>query len=163
VWGWGFPPVDRNRRLVHKRSAHSAQDQRMNRSTITCRADLERYIGHFNAREYALQVAHYAADVRYKVGTLVIEGPQAIVDFYTDFHAHSFEHVSLRECAIEGDTVAAAMATRFEPFADYVKHGLDFRAGQVVEIVTLAFYRLHEGQIHRIRMARYGGPASDFG
>jgi hypothetical protein len=29
--------------------------------------------------------------------------------------------------------------------------------------VTLAFYRLSQGRIHRIRMARYAGPASDFG
>lgn len=133
------------------------------RKTIRSRSDLETYVGHFNAKRYAEQIAYYAPDVRYKVGTLTIDSPQAIRDFYADFHSHSDEEVILREFAMTGDTVAVAMATRFEPFRDYVKNGLDFRAGTPVNIVTLAFYRLKDGQIHRIRMARYGGPASDFG
>lgn len=132
------------------------------RTTISSRQDLEIYIGHFNAKEYDRQIAYYAPDVRYKVGTLSVEGPSQIKAFYEDFHRYSNEHVSLREFAMTGDTVAAAMATRFEPFRDYLKHGLEFRAGEPREIVTLAFYRLKDGQIHRIRMARYGGPASDF-
>lgn len=133
------------------------------RKTISSRAELETYIGHFNAKEYDRQIAYYAPDVRYKVGTLTIEGPQEIKAFYQDFHQYSDEQVSLREFAMTGDTIAAAMATRFEPFRDYLKHGLEFRAGEPREIVTLAFYRLKHGQIHRIRMARYGGPSSDFG
>ena len=133
------------------------------RKTISSRQDLETYVGHFNAKEYFRQIAYYAPDVRYTVGTLTIEGPQQIKAFYQDFHQYCAEHVSLREFAMSGDTVAAAMATRFEPFRDYVKHGLEFRAGEPRDIVTLAFYRLKDGQIHRIRMARYAGPASDFG
>lgn len=133
------------------------------RITISSRQDLETYIGHFNAKEYDRQIAYYAPDVRYKVGTLTIEGPPQIKAFYQDFHRYSDEHVSLREFAMTGDTIAAAMATRFDPFRDYLKHGLEFRAGEPRDIITLAFYRLKNGQIHRIRMARYGGPASDFG
>jgi hypothetical protein len=130
---------------------------------IAGQADLEAYYGHFNGKNYAGQIAYYAPDVRYKVGTLTLDSPQAIADFYADFHQHSTEHVALREFAQTGDVVAAAVQTRFEPFRDYEKHGLVFKAGTVREIVTLAFYRLKAGQIHRIRMARYEGSASDFG
>ena len=131
-------------------------------SRIASRSDYEHYVACFNGRDYAGQIAYYAPDVRYRVGTLVIDSPQAIEDFYSDFHAHSTEHVALREFALTGDTLAVAVATRFEPFRDYQKHGLDFRAGEPKDIVTLAFYRLKQGRIHRIRMARYPGPASDF-
>lgn len=132
------------------------------RRTIQTRADLERYIACFNAKDYAGQIAHYAPDVEYKVGTLTLSRPQDIADFYRDFHAHADEHVDLRLFTQTDDTIGAVLATRFEPFRDYLKHGLDFRAGQPISIVTLAFYRLKDGQIHRIRMGRYPGPASDF-
>jgi len=133
------------------------------RTTLTSRQDLETYIRHFNAKEYDRQIAYYAPDVRYKVGTLTIDGPEQIKAFYQDFHRYSDEYVNLREFAMTGDVIAAAMETRFEPFRDYRKNGLEFRAGERRDIVTLAFYRLKQGQIHRIRMARYGGPAEDFG
>ena len=129
---------------------------------IASRADLEAYIGHFNAKEYERQVAYYAPDVRYTVGTLTLESPRAIAEFYSEFHDYADEFVALKEFAITGNTVAAALATRFDPRRDYLKHGLEFRAGVPKDIVTLAFYRLAQGKIHRIRMARYGGPASDF-
>jgi hypothetical protein len=131
--------------------------------TIGSRADYEDYLAQFNAGNYAGQIAYYAPDVSYKVGTLTLDSPQAIADFYADFHGYSSEHVALKEFALTGDVMAVAVATRFEPFRDYEKHGLVFAAGTVREIVTLAFYRLRDGQIHRIRMTRYDGPASDFG
>jgi hypothetical protein len=135
----------------------------MARSIMASRADYEHYLACFNGKDYAGQIAYYAPDVWYKVGTLTLDSPRAIADFYTDFHAHSTEHVALKEFALTGDVMAVAVATRFEPFADYEKHGLVFKAGTVRDIVTLAFYRLKQGQIHRIRMGRYEGPASDFG
>ena len=130
---------------------------------MATRADYEHYLACFNGKDYAGQIAYYAPDVWYKVGTLTLDSPQAIADFYTDFHGYSTEHVALREFALTGDVMAVAVATRFEPFRDYEKHGLLFKAGTVRDIVTLAFYRLKDGQIHRIRMARYEGAASDFG
>lgn len=133
------------------------------RRIMASRADYEDYLAQFNGRNYAGQIAYYAPDVWYKVGTLTLDSPQAIADFYADFHGYSTERVALREFTLTGDVMAVAVATRFEPFRDYEKHGLLFKAGTVRDIVTLAFYRLKDGQIHRIRMARYEGPASDFG
>lgn len=132
------------------------------RRTIESRADLETYFAAFNARDYALQIAHYAPDVIYRVGTLTLSSPAEIADFYEDFHGHCREEVRLADFAITGDTVAAIIPTRFEPLRDYLKHGLSFLAGTPVNIVTFAFYRLKHGQIHRIRMARYAGDPADF-
>jgi hypothetical protein len=129
---------------------------------VRSREDLQRYLDHFNRREHAQQVAYYAPDVRYQVGTLTLSGPQAIADFYADFHQHCREHVEIARFALTGDVCAVVMPTRFEPFRDYERYGLKFVAGTPVEIVSFIFYTLKAGRIWRIRMARYAGPAADF-
>jgi hypothetical protein len=133
-----------------------------NSPRIRTRADLEEYLAHFNARRYEQQIEYYAPDIIYKVGSLTLTGPRQIADFYADFHQYSKEKVELVMAAIDGDTVGAVLHAVFEPFKDYVKNGLAFKAGVTTEIVSFAFYRLKDGRIHRIRMARYPGPASDF-
>lgn len=129
---------------------------------ITSRADLEDYVAAFNERDYARQTSYYAPDVRYSVGSITLNSPREIWDFYADFHDHSKEHVRIADFAMTGNSVAVAIPSRFEPFRDYEKNGLSFKAGEVRELTTLAFYRLKDGQIHRIRMARYGGGMTDF-
>jgi predicted ester cyclase len=128
---------------------------------IRSRADLQRYLDHFNHREYQRQIEFYAPDVLYKVGTLTLSSPRAIAEFYADFHEHCKEHVEIAEFALDGDTCAVAMPSRFEPFRDYRKHGLTFEAGRVVEFVSFIFYALQEGKIRRIRVARFAGSAQD--
>ena len=129
---------------------------------IRSRADLQKYLTHFNNKQYEQQIAYYAPDVRYKVGTLTLTTPRQIADFYADFHRHVKEHVELVQLAIDGDTAAVALHARFEPFKDYERHGLSFKVGTITEIVSFVFYALQNGRIHRIRMARYPGPPSDF-
>lgn len=129
---------------------------------IASRADLEKYLGYFNNKEYEKQIAYYAPDVLYKVGSLALTSPQQIADFYTDFHQYVKEHVELIDIAIDGDTVAVALHAIFEPFKDYVRNGLTFKVGTTTDIVSFVFYRLRNGLIHRIRMTRYQGPLSDF-
>jgi hypothetical protein len=134
----------------------------MTEARIRSREDLEAYIGHFNARRYDEQIAYYAPDVRFKVGSLTLTSPEAIKDFYAEFHQYSKEHVRVALYAQTGDTVAVAVPSRFEPFRDYEKNGLSFKVGTVYEFVSLVFYTLKDGKIWRIRMARYAGPPSDF-
>src|SRR5688572_11408184 len=98
-------------------------------SRIRTRADLEQYLGHFNAKRYAQQIAYYAPDVLYKVGSLTLTSPQQIADFYAEFHQHVKERVELLQVAIDGDTVAVATHAVFEPFRDYVRNGLSFKVG----------------------------------
>jgi SnoaL-like protein len=129
---------------------------------IRSRADLDQYLGHFNAKRYEQQIAYYAPDVVYKVGSLTLTTPRQIADFYADFHQYVKERVEIVQAAIDGDTVAVATHAVFEPLKDYVRNGLIFKAGVPVDLVSFVFYRLQDGLIHRIRMTRYPGPASDF-
>ena len=129
---------------------------------VESRADLEKYIAHFNNHEYEKQIAYYAPDVTFKVGSLTLTSPRQIADFYADFHQYSKEWVELVLFAKDGDTIGAVIHAIFEPFKDYVKNGLKFEVGKTVEIITLAFYTLKEGQIHRIRMTRYSGALTDW-
>jgi hypothetical protein len=129
---------------------------------IRTRADVEQYFAHFNAKRYEQQIAYYAPDVVYKVGTLILTSPRQIADFYADFHQHVKERVELVQIAIDGDTVGAVVHAVFEPFKDYVRHGLLFKVGTTTDIVSFVFYRLKDGLIQRIRMTRYPGPVSDF-
>jgi len=129
---------------------------------IESRADLETYLGHFNGKRYEQQIAYYAPDVIYKVGTLTLTSPRQIADFYADFHQYVKERVEIVQLAIDGDSVAVALHSIFEPFRDYLRHGLRFEVGTTTDIVSFVFYRLKEGRIHRIRMTRYQGPPSDF-
>ena len=134
----------------------------MTDARIRSQADLQAYLDHFNAKRYDQQIAYYAPDVLYKVGSLALNSPGAIKDFYADFHQYVNEHVQIARFAMTGDTVALALPSRFEPFRDYEKNGLSFKTGEVLQIVSFIFYTLKDGKIWRIRMTRYGGPASDF-
>jgi predicted SnoaL-like aldol condensation-catalyzing enzyme len=129
---------------------------------IRTRADLEQYIGHFNAKRYEQQIAYYSPEVIYNVGSLTLTSPRQIADFYADFHQYVKERVQLVLVAIDGDTVAVAVHGVFEPFKDYVRNGLTFKVGTTTDIVSFVFYQLKDGLIHRIRMTRYPGPVSDF-
>jgi predicted SnoaL-like aldol condensation-catalyzing enzyme len=129
---------------------------------IRTRADLDQYIGHFNAKRYEQQIAYYAPDVIYQVGSLTLTSPRQIADFYADFHQSVRERVDILQAAIDGDSVAVALHAVFEPFKDYIRNGLVFKVGTVTDIVSFVFYQLQDGRIHRIRMTRYPGPASDF-
>ena len=129
---------------------------------IRSRDDLEDYVAAFNGKNYARQISYYHPDVMYKVGSLVINSPQGIADFYSDFHTYSKEVVRIGEFAMTGDTVAVTIPSYFAPFKDYTKHDLSFLAGQIYEFVTFGFYKLKGGQIWRIRTARYAGTEADF-
>jgi predicted SnoaL-like aldol condensation-catalyzing enzyme len=131
-------------------------------SQVTTRADLEAYIGHFNAKRYEPQIAYYAPDVLYKVGSLTLTSPRQIADFYADFHQYVKEHVEIVQIAVDGDSIGVVLHAVFEPFRDYVRNGLTFKLGTTTDIVSFVFYRLKEGKIHRIRMTRYTGSLSDF-
>jgi hypothetical protein len=139
-----------------------ATDTTPNDARIRGRADLQDYLDQFNGKNYERQIAYYAPDVLYKVGSLTLTSPRQIADFYAEFHQYSREFVRIGEFAMDGDTVAVTMPSRFEPFRDYEKNGLSFKAGSVIEIVSFIFYKLKDGKIHRIRVARYNGKAEDF-
>jgi len=137
--------------------APAADDHR-----IRSRADLQAYLDAFNARRYDEEIAYYAPDVRYSVGDLTLTSPEQIKDFYSDFHDYVREHVEIARFALDGDTAAVVMPTRFEAYRTYDKNGLTFEDGSVRETVSFIVYELDDGKIRRIYVARYPGTAADF-
>ena len=129
---------------------------------ITGREALQDYIDAFNRKDYEHQISYYAPDVEYKVGSLILTSPRAIGDFYADFHTYSDEFVRIGWFAMTGNKVAITIPSWFGPFRDYKQNGLDFTAGEERRFVSFGWYHLKEGQIHRIRVARYAGPEADF-
>lgn len=130
--------------------------------TVRSRADLEDYVAAFNGKNYDRQISYYHPEVEYKVGTLTLSEPRAIADFYADFHLHADENVAVHDFIMDGNQIAVTLPSWFGPFKDYKKNGLDFTAGEERNIVSFGIYTLKDGQIHRIRVARYNGPVSDF-
>jgi len=129
---------------------------------IRSQADLQHYLDCFNAKQYAGQCAYYAPDVVYKVGDLTLTSPQAIADFYADFHRYCDEYVEIADFLLDGDKCALSLPSYFRPFRDYEKHGLSFKVGEPRELVSFIIYTLKDGKIWRIRVARYPGPVGDF-
>ena len=129
---------------------------------IRSREDLQHYLDCFNTKNYADQCAYYAPDVVYKVGSLTHTSPQAIADFYADFHTYCDEYVEIADFLLDGDKCALSLPSYFRPFRDYEKHGFSFKTGEVLKIVSFGLYTLKDGKIWRIRVARYPGPVSDF-
>src|SRR5215510_9534984 len=111
-------------------------------SRIQSRADLDQYLSHFNNKDYEQQIAYYAPDVIYKVGSLTLTSPQQIADFYADFHQSVRERIELVEFALDGDTLAAVLHAVFEPFKEYVRNGLLYKVGTTTDIVSFVFYGL---------------------
>ncbi len=133
----------------------------MAEARIRSREDLQHYLDCFNGKRYAEQIQYYAPDVVYKVGDLTLTSPQQIADFYADFHQYCKEFVEVVDFALDGDTCACSLPSYFEPFRDYEKHGLSFKVGENRQFVSFIIYKLKDGKIWRIRVARYPGPISD--
>ena len=134
----------------------------MAEARIRSREDLQHYLDCFNGKRYAEQIQYYAPDVVYKVGDLTLTSPQAIADFYADFHQYCDERVEVADFLLDGDKCACSMPSFFKPFRNYEKHGLSFKVGEPREFVSFIIYTLKDGKIWRIRVARYPGPVSDF-
>ena len=117
--------------------------------------DFQSYINHFNNREYDRQASYYAPDVVCRVGTMMMNSPQQIIEFYSDFHKYVDEAVEVEDCVIDQNAMAAIMPTKFIPRADYAKGGLIFKKGIVYEIVSIVFYRLEYGKIKTITVGRH--------
>ena len=129
---------------------------------IRSREDLQHYLDCFNGKRYAEQCRFYAPDVVYKVGSLTLTSPQAIADFYADFHTYCDEYVEVADFLLDGDKCALSLPSYFRPFRDYEQNGLSFKVGENRAFVSFIIYTLKAGKIWRIQVARYPGPVSDF-
>lgn len=118
------------------------------------RQDVETYLSHFNSHRYDQQAEYYADDVVFELPTLTLEGPQAIIGLYREFHPHVKEHVEIEDILIGPDKIFMIVPTRFEPISDFKKYGLNFEKGKIYETVSFVLYNLENDKFKRIRSAR---------
>ncbi len=117
--------------------------------------DFHRYLGYFNNKIYDKLADFYAADVVLELPMFTLEGPQAIVDFYKDFHQYVREFVEANYLVMDEGGVAVEMYSEFECLRDYPNEKLPFRKGETRRLLNFVHYDLANGKFQNVRVARY--------
>lgn len=117
--------------------------------------DFHRYLGYFNNKMYEKLIPFYAADVVIELPAFSLEGPQAIVDFYKDFHTYVREFVEANYLVMDERGIAVEMYSEFECFRDYPNEKLPFRKGETRRLLNFVHYDLVNDKFKNVRVARY--------
>lgn len=116
----------------------------------------ERYLALFNANDpgYA---DFYHEDVVLELGTSTIRGRQGILDFYTNVKRHIRESLQLTDYIADANGIAAEVPTEFVCYNDWPDSfwGRPLRRGEIMRIISFAFYRVVDGRFAHIKSARY--------
>ncbi|MCC7461603.1 MAG: nuclear transport factor 2 family protein [Gammaproteobacteria bacterium] len=122
------------------------------------RDEYERYLRLFNAKDYDAVFDHFTDDCEIVFAGYCFKGKQTIRKFYTFFHAHTKESITLQRFLSEGSTVALEAIVRLEGLETVTpemlaKRGLGRLAalpkGAVFEIPQFIHYHLENGKFKR--------------
>jgi ketosteroid isomerase-like protein len=86
-------------------------------------AAYQRYLDHFNRRDYDGVVAHFCPDAEVRFAGVVLTGHQAIRDFYSFFHDYVIESISVTKFAASDELVALEANVRLEAKMDWTCNG----------------------------------------
>ena len=120
------------------------------------------YLELFNARDYDGIQAYFHEDAEIVFAGYALRGHQAVRDFYTFFHAHVDESITLNRFLSDGDTVVLEATVRLEARDDLTPamlaaKGLDrivaLKRGEVVEMRQFIHYHLANGRFSRAMCA----------
>lgn len=117
--------------------------------------DFHRYLGYFNNKIYEQLVPFYADDVVLELPTFTLEGPQAIVAFYKDFHTYIREFVEANYLVMDDSGIAVEMYSEFECLRDYPNEKLPFKKGETRRLLNFVHYDLVNDKFKNVRVARY--------
>lgn len=116
----------------------------------------EQYLTLFNANDprYA---DFYHEDVVLELGASTIRGRQGILDFYANVKRHIRESLQLTDYIADAKGIAAEVPTEFVCFNDWPDSfwNRPLKRGEVLRIVSFAFYRIVDGRFAHIKSARY--------
>jgi len=126
------------------------------------RADYERYLAAFNAKDYDAVCDFYAEPMAMDFFGVAIRSRADMKRFYTFLHAYVHESVSVRNFAAS-DTLTAVDATvRIAAHRDLDRATLDangapglfpIKAREVQELRQFIFYTLRDGKIANVECA----------
>ncbi len=125
------------------------------------RASYHAYAAAFSAGDMARAGRFYTDDCTLRLSSMPpIIGKQAICDFYGAMFGSVREHLTIHSLVIDDNGIAVDCTSTFTASED----ALDFvvmplRAGESVAVRVFVMYRLREGQICQIDVARAGEPA----
>lgn len=119
------------------------------------RTDFERYISIFNQGDSDAYSEYYHPDVVMERGDLRLEGKEAILAFYRDFHSHAKQTIQVMDFLAEGSRIAVELQTTFEVHTDW-SHPVagEMKKGKRI-VNSFVHYRLRDGKIIRIQSARF--------
>jgi len=114
----------------------------------------ENYIRIFNAGDSDLYARYYHPDVVMERGDLKLEGIEAILAFYQDFHDQDKQTIDVQAFLADEDRMFVELQTLFEvhtdwshPFAGEMKKGRR-------QVNSFVHYQLQDGKIILIQSAR---------
>jgi len=132
------------------------------------RDQLDAYVACFNKLDTEGLCAYFADGVKLHLPprTLggpgrVLDGPAAIVEFYTSQSHLREEYIEPRFVAIDGDRIAAEFYTEFRAKTD-VPHffAMPLKSGDVFVFTGFVFYELENDKFKNIRVAGYSSDTS---
>ena len=119
------------------------------------RAAFERYIDAFNEGDIARFTSFYKPDMKLKLATRVLNGPQEIAAFYEKMYEHVRERLTVHRMIADEQGICIEITATFTAHAD----APDFlvaplRNGEKVSGHMFVVYAIEDGAIADIQVAR---------
>ncbi|MCW2362250.1 MULTISPECIES: nuclear transport factor 2 family protein [Sphingobium] len=120
------------------------------------RADYERYLAAFNAKDYDAVCDFYAEPMDMRFFGVALQSREDMKRFYSFLHAHVHESVRVLNFASSDTLTAVDAIVRIEAYRDLDRATLDangagglfpIKAGEVQEMRQFIFYTLRDGLI----------------
>lgn len=125
------------------------------RETAMDRLAYQRYLGHFNSRDYDSVVAHFQPEAEVRFGGVVLKGQAAIREFYAFFHEYVIETITVSRFAASDQLVALEATVRLEATRELTSGRLagqgypglvPLSAGEVIEMPQFIHYHMVDGK-----------------
>ncbi len=119
------------------------------------------YTRAFSNAEFDVFSAYYTEDVSCDLSgsKLLLEGRQGIVNFYRGMFTRIRESLLLNQLIADKDGLCADIVSTFTAIEDASDFApMPLKKGQVLKVPVFVLYRLREGRICQIKVARSGEP-----
>jgi ketosteroid isomerase-like protein len=126
------------------------------------RADYDRYLAAFNAKDYDAVCDFYAEPMNMSFFGVSLQSREEMKRFYTFLHSYVLEHVHVLNFASSVTLTAVDAIVRVHALRDLDRVTLDahgavglfpIKAGEVQEIRQFIFYTLRDGRICTVECA----------
>ncbi|MGB6450417.1 MAG: nuclear transport factor 2 family protein, partial [Steroidobacteraceae bacterium] len=115
------------------------------------------YTRAFSDADFDRFSAYYTDDVVCELKGLRLEGKSGIVNFYREMFAAVRESLTLHHLVADDTGIAADITSQFTAIADAPRFTVaPLAKGEFVRVRVFVYYRLRDGKISHIRVARAG-------